>query len=129
MSKTLINFWLDTLLLVSFMAVLFGAAVVRFVFPSPAATAVGWTLWGWGFDHWLSFLITATSLFALAILVHVMLHWTWICGVISTKLRRRKTQMDDGTRTLYGVGTLIVVVHVIGLGIAAAVLTIQRPPL
>jgi hypothetical protein len=31
-------------------------------------------------------------------------------------------------QTIYGVGTLIVIVNLLGLAIAAAVLTIQPPP-
>jgi hypothetical protein len=128
MSKTLVNFWLDTLLLVCFLSVLFSTAVLRFVFP-PAAAAEGWTLWGWGFDRWLGCQVVSLSLFTLGALVHVMLHWSWICGVLATRLgwASKASMQNDGIRTLLGVAALIVVIHLLGLGIAAAVLTI-RPP-
>jgi hypothetical protein len=34
---------------------------------------------------------------------------------------------DDGSRTLWGVGLLIVVFHAIAIGVAAAVLTVKGP--
>ena len=52
MSKTIVNFWLDTLLLILFILVLWSTAVVRFVFPA-GTTAVGWQLWGWSYDQWV----------------------------------------------------------------------------
>jgi len=126
MSKTVINFWLDTLLLILFMMILWSTAVVRFVFPA-GTTAVGWQLWGWSYDQWVDVQTVSISLFGLAVLVHVMLHWTWVCGVIAKRFSKKKTKLEDGTRTLWGVGLLIVVVHVLGIGIAVAVLTIQAP--
>jgi hypothetical protein len=127
MSKTIVNFWLDTLLLILFMLVLWSTAVVRFVFPA-GTTAVGWQLWGWSYDQWVDVQTVSISLLAFAVLIHVMLHWTWVCGVIAKRFSKgKKAKLEDGTRTLWGVGLLIVVVHVIGIGIAAAVLMIQAP--
>lgn len=126
MSKTVVNFWLDTLLLILFMLILWSTAVVRFVFPA-GTTAVGWQLWGRSYDQWVDVQTVSISLFGLAVLVHVMLHWTWVCGVIAKRFGKKKAKLEDGTRTLWGVGLLIVVVHAIGIGIAAAVLTIQAP--
>lgn len=130
MSRTLLNFWLDTTLLVLFLSWLWLAFVVRFVFP-PGTLAEGWTLWGLTFDQWFEFEFWALCLFALAVLVHIMLHWTWICGVITSRLLRRrdgtKRQWSDGERTLFGVGLMVVLFNVLGLAFAAAMLMVQRP--
>jgi hypothetical protein len=39
----------------------------------------------------------------------------------------RKARVDDGMQTIYGVGLLIVLLNIIGIGAAAAVLTIHGP--
>jgi hypothetical protein len=61
-----------------------------------------------------------------------MLHWSWVCGVIGGRLLRsrdgKKRVMDDGQRTILGVGLMIVLLNVMGLGIALAVLSV-RPPM
>ena len=94
-SKTIVNFAVDATLLVLVVSLLFTAAVLRFVFPAPTASA-GWTLWGRGYDAWANFQFALVSVLGLAILLHVMLHWSWVCGVIVTKLLRR-----SGARTLW----------------------------
>ena len=128
-SKTIVNFVLDTLLLVLVVTLLLIAAVLRFVFPAPTLSA-GWKLWGYGYDAWSNFEFALVALFGLAILLHVMLHWAWVCGVLASKVFRRagsKQSLDEGQQTLLGVGLLIVVVNILGALVGLAYLTIQSP--
>ena len=128
-SKTMVNFVLDASLLVLVGALLFTAAVLRFVFPIPTLAA-GWTLWGSSYDGWANFQFVLVTVFGLAILLHVMLHWSWVCGVAMTKILKRpprKAKLDEGQQTLWGVGLLILVVNVIGLLVGLAYLTVQAP--
>ncbi len=130
-SRTTVNFFLDLALLLVFMALLGTAVIVQFVFPAGPNTA-GWMLWGWDYSRWSQFQFGVLSVLTLGILVHVMLHWPWVCNVAARGLRRDKqvkTKLDDGTRTLIGVGVLIVILHVIGLFVGLAWLTIQPPNL
>lgn len=128
-SKTIVNFVVDATLLVLVVLLLFTAAVLRFVFPAPS-TSAGWTLWGRGYDAWANFQFVLVSVFGLAILLHVMLHWSWVCGVVATKVLRRtgaSQKLDDGQQTLWGVGMLIVVVNILGLLVGLAYLMIRGP--
>lgn len=130
-SWTVINFWLDLTLLVVFVLLLWTSVVVRFIFPPPTSAA-GWTLWGWGFDRWSDMQFSLICTLALGVLVHVMLHWSWVCGVLWGKLLppltgRKHKLPDDGIRTLTGVGLLILLVNVVGVAVAATALAIQRP--
>jgi hypothetical protein len=130
MSKTIVNFILDTTLLVIVVSLLFTSAVLRFVFPAPTL-AGGWTLWGHGYDAWANFQFVLLAVIALAVLLHVMLHWSWVCGVIVTKLLShdsRKTKPGDGVQTLWGVGLLIVVVTILGVLVALANLMVEPAP-
>jgi hypothetical protein len=127
MSRTSLNFILDSGLLVVFTGLVWSSAVVRFVFP-PAYESKGWQLWGLGFDAWMILQFAMLSLLALGVLIHVMLHWSWVCGVITSRLSRgKKGKLDDGVQTLYGVGLLIVILNILGLAIAAAAVAIQEP--
>jgi hypothetical protein len=127
MSKTTINLLLDTLLLAAFIVLIYSSIIVRFVFP-PGADSRGWFLWGLAFDQWETVQFAMVAVLALGVLIHVMLHWSWVCGVIATRLTRdKKAKIDDGAQTLYGVGLLIAIVNVLGFAIAVAALTIQAP--
>ncbi|MDZ4780338.1 MAG: hypothetical protein SGJ19_08805 [Planctomycetia bacterium] len=130
MSRTMVNLLLDATLLIVLTAVLAVGLVVQFVFP-PGTSADGWTLWGWSYNAWSRWQFGLISLLTLGVLVHVMLHWSWVCGVVVSKLLRQKRppQMDDGIRTLYGVATLIVLLGVIGVIVAAANLAVRSAPL
>ena len=129
MSRTTVNFLVDVSLLLNFLVLVWVSVVLRFVFPRGTA-AHGWLLWGAGYDDWCSAQFVALCVFALIVLLHVMLHWSWVCGVVSSRLSRwagRTIRPDEGSQTLYGVGLLIVLVNILGLAIAAAALMIQAP--
>jgi hypothetical protein len=128
MSRTPLNFLLDSLLLAAFAVLVWSSVVVRFVFP-PGTSAAGWLLWGLSYDQWISLQFAMVAILALGVLLHVMMHWNWVCGFVAARLARgKKAKLDDGTQTLYGVGLLIVIFNVLGLAIAAAALSIHGPP-
>jgi hypothetical protein len=118
-------------LLVIFCLLMWTAVITQFVFP-PASRAEGWTLWGWSYDQWHTFQFGVVAAMAAAVLLHVMLHWSWVCNVAAGGLDalrgRKKRKVDEGMQTIYGVGTLIVLLNIIGIAVAAALLTIQSPP-
>lgn len=128
MSRAWINFWLDSLLLCLFCALMAVSTIVRFVFP-PIAESRSWRLWGGNLHDWSDLQFGLIAALALAILVHVMLHWNWVCGLLAAKLScNRKGRVDEALQTIYGVGLLIVLLTLIGGVIAAAQLTIERLP-
>ncbi len=126
-SRTMINFWLDTLLMVAFVTLSIIAVIVQFVFP-PGVAAKGWLLWGMNYGQWCSLQFSTLAVLGFGVIVHVMLHWTWVCGVIARKLMRRRELPDDGIRTVYGVGLLIALLLTGATLIGFAMLTIQMPP-
>lgn len=128
-SRTSLNFMLDSALLGLFVMLAWTFAIFRLVFP-PATTARGWRLWGLDYDAWAGVQFVLFCVFALAVLLHVMLHWSWVCGVITQRLskwRKRTVRWDDGYQTIYGVATLIVLLHLVGGALFAAMLTVQPP--
>jgi hypothetical protein len=122
-----VNLALDLLLLVVFVSLCTAAVIVRFVFP-PGPAAKGWTLWSLDYDAWNGIQFGLLATLAVGILVHVMLHWSWVCNVVASRfLRGRGGKVDDGLQTIYGVGLLIVLLNVIGIAVAAAMLSIRGP--
>jgi hypothetical protein len=127
MSKTTLNFLLDSALLLTFMTAAVTAVIVRFVFP-PGTQADGSMLWGASYDAWVGFWFNILATMALMVLVHVMLHWSWVCGVVAQRLSKRcgrVVRIDEANQTVYGVGLLVVLFMISGAVIAAAALGIR----
>lgn len=128
MSRSTVNFLLDTALLVLFSVLVFCIAVMRFIFP-PGMVAQGWKLWTMDYTGWSHLQFNLTALLSAGILVHVMLHWNWVCGYLQSRFagEKRKSKLDDGVKTLYGVSLLIVILGAIGGALIASHLTIVGP--
>lgn len=127
LTRTVVNFWLDMLLLVVFLVLCWISAILRFVFPA-GANATGWQLWGGSVVAWQDLQFGVLCVFAGAIVLHVMLHWSWVCGVINKQICRRSIIAGDGTDTLVGVAVMAAILHLLAIGVLAAWWAIERPP-
>jgi len=125
-TRTIVNFWLDTALLVVLLAHATAVAIVYLVFPVGTA-AEGWKLWSLTYDQWCGLQFALLCVLGFGVLIHVMLHWTWVCSVLIRNVLQRQELPDNGIRTLYGVGLLIVLLHIVGGIVLLAEFTIQRP--
>ena len=117
---------LDSLLLLVFALHSITAVIVQFVFP-PGVAAKGWMLWSMNYGQWCSVQFFFLSVLAFGILVHVMLHWSWVCGVIARKLLHQRDLPDDGIRTVYGVGLLILLLLSGAAIVGIAMMSIKMP--
>jgi hypothetical protein len=130
LTRTDINFLLDAILLLFFVALCICSVILEYVFPA-GTHADGWTLWKRSFNQWSDYRFRLLSAMALGVLIHVMLHWTWICGVASSRMRGKSSggpaAHDDPSRTLWGVALLIVIINLAGAIIAVAALTVRAP--
>lgn len=124
-SRAVVNFYLDVLLGLIFTAMLAITGVIRFVFPAPTL-ATGWTLWGLTLDDWSQLQFVVTAVFGAGVVLHVMLHWTWVCGMLTRGRAQSSLRTDNGIQTLVGVAVLAVMLHVIGLLVLAGMLTVQK---
>ena len=125
-SKPVINFWLDVTLALIFVALCSVSAVLQFAFPA-ARLSEGWTLWGMTYDDVAAIQFGILCVLAAGIILHVMLHWTWVCGMLTRGKKESSLRIDDGIRTIVGVAVLIALLHVIGGILLAAMLMIQQP--
>jgi hypothetical protein len=127
-SISVINFWLDASLLCALLLLGWVSAVLQIVFPAPTLAA-GWTLWSLTYDQWRDAQFGLLCVFAMGILIHVMMHWNWVCSVIATQIVRSRNRPDEGMQTIYGVATLIILLHVLAAGVIIALLFVRCPPI
>jgi hypothetical protein len=124
-----LNFLLDALLLLLFVALLAISTLLHAVFP-PATQSDGWSLWSLNYDTWRLLQFACLILFALAVLVHLILHWVWICNFVTSRVARRRGRtmtMHQSARTLCGVTFLITVLTFVAGVIMAAQLAVRSP--
>jgi hypothetical protein len=129
MSRTAINFILDTILAVVFLATMTIAAITRYVFP-PVIEASGWSLFGFSLDAWTRLQFWMLFAFGVLALIHVMLHWSWVTNVALryiSQWRGKKTVVDEAVLTLVGVAVLVAILHIIGGVVLASMLLIEEP--
>ena len=126
-SRATLNFWLDTGLMVLFVSLAIVATIVQFVFP-PGTGAKGWALWGMDFNQWSSLQYGLICAFGFASIIHVMLHWSWVCTIVARKLMKQSETPDDGIQTILGVVLLIGLLLISAGIVGTAMMTIQMPP-
>lgn len=104
MLRNRINLLLDIVSLLVFLALLETGLLIRYVLPPGSTGGRGLSLWGWsrhdwGRVHWW----LAVGLVAL-MLVHVALHWQWICTTLARVLRAGPAPIGSSrARNVYGV--------------------------
>lgn len=128
-SRTIVNWTLDVVLAMSLLVAIWTAAIVEFVFPK-GADGDWCRLWGWSRADWSRIHFGCLFLFALLALVHLMLHWSWVCGVVSQRLSRRlgrRVALADAEQTLVGVALLVGSLVVMGGLFVAALLALESP--
>lgn len=118
MRKSTINFFVDVLtLLVIFVMILTGL-VIRFVLPPGTGGrhgGDGLLLWGWGRHDWGDVHFWSSVVLGVLLVVHVALHWSWVCMMVQRFLGGADAgQLRAGRCDAYGVGFLVAVALVFG---------------
>lgn len=125
-TRTDVNFWLDCLLAAVFLGLVAISLMIRFVFPR-AQDSTGWALWGYGYDEWIQAQFIVLAALTLLILVHVMLHWNWVCSVAQQRvIRSGQKKTDTGWQTIVGVGLMIVLLNLLGILVGIALITVRH---
>lgn len=114
MKRNTINFLVDVVTLLVFFGLVETGLLLYFVLP-PGSGKQGLSLWGlsrheWGDIHfWLSLAIIAL------IVLHVVLHWQWVCTVIQRKLGSpEQGPLDRRGRNIAGMATLLLLTMFMG---------------
>lgn len=129
-SRNGLNFIVDVLLLLLLVTAATAACIVQFIFPA-GTIAAGWTLWGLGYDAWSRIAFVCFGVFVLGVLLHLILHWNWICGFVASRLTKysgRQVKVPpDGIRTIYGVTLLITLLTLLAAILIIAEIGVNGP--
>lgn len=107
MKRNTINFWLDTLLLVVLAGLAWTGCLIHYILPPRHGRTKGveMLLWGWDrHDYGQVHFYLSIGLLAL-LLIHVWLHWSWVCNTISNLFGRSKA--GYAKRLIYGLIVLL----------------------
>jgi hypothetical protein len=130
MTKAGTNLLIDALLALAMLAYVWTCLVVKLIFP-PGTEAAGWTLWGLNYDAWCNVQFVMMAVMLLCVLVHLMLHWKWVCNFVAGRLGRWRgiqIETNEAVNTIYGVVTLIAVFLVLGTLLTIAEFTVRAAP-
>lgn len=125
-SRTMLNFLIDSFLLLSAIAMGWVTVMLMVVFPIPTRTE-GWKLWGMDYNQWRQVHFGLFVLTGLLALEHLVLHWKWVCGVIVTKILKLDKRPDEGIQAVYGVGAFIGTLMLMGALVLIAKLSVAMP--
>jgi hypothetical protein len=111
MRRDTLNFLIELVILVAMLGMLATGLTIRFLLPPGSRGGRGLSLWGLDRHEWgdLHFWI-AVSLVVLLV-IHMALHWTWVCALTQCWLRRgpeKPGRLSLGARSLYGIVFLLV---------------------
>jgi hypothetical protein len=107
MKRNTINFWIDSLTLAVFTGLAWTGCLIHYILPPRYGRAKGveMLLWGWDrHDYGQVHFYLAITLLVL-LLVHVWLHWAWVCNTIANLLGRAKAPYAK--RLMYGLIVLL----------------------
>ncbi|MBI5764403.1 MAG: DUF4405 domain-containing protein [Planctomycetes bacterium] len=113
MRRSTLNMAVDAVTLLDMLAVAATGLILRFILPPGSRGGAGLQLWEWNRHEWgdLHFYLIV-GLGAL-LLLHIALHWTWVCGVVramfhaSAGMGMRRAKLLN---SLYGGLTLAILV-------------------
>ena len=118
MRKNTLNFLVDAVSLVVMFGMIATGLVMRFVLPPGTGGRHGGArnlLWGMGRHDWGDVHFWLAVVIGVLLLVHVALHWAWVCSTLQRLVRGGESagsKTTTRTRNLYGAGFLVVVVAV-----------------
>ncbi len=135
MKRSILNFILDGVSLVVMLSLIGTGLVMRFVLPPGTGGLQRGEphklLWGLGRHDWGAVHFWLAAAILVLMIIHVALHWTWICNLVRQLVRRPPPADVAGwhwQRNLYGIGTLLVVLGLIAGFLAIAFAAAEDRP-
>lgn len=105
------------------------SVAIPVVFPT-GSQAAGWTLWGLDYDQWRRIQMGSLGAFAVGVLVHLILHWTWVCNFVGARWPWRRGPFkspNESMKTVYGVILLVVFLTLLAAFVAVAQFAVRAP--
>jgi hypothetical protein len=116
MRKNTLNFIVDLLTLIGILIMIGTGLIMRFPLP-PGSGGRGLDLWGLGRHGYGGIHFWAAVALAALLILHVALHWAWVCGTTRRLVRgpsRGAGRPRGALDNLYGVAFLLVIAALTG---------------
>ena len=127
MTRNVLNLVIDVVTFVALMVVGVTGLLMKFVLPS-GSPRLGLALFGWDRHDWGAFHFWATVGLGVILVLHLALHWQWVCTTIGRMVmgRRRQARMGALERNVVGVAWLVIVVGVTAGLLGGAKMLVQQ---
>ena len=116
--RSTLNFLVDVLTLLAIFIMIATGLAIRFVLPPGTGGRHGeggLLLWGLGRHDWGDVHFWTSVALGVLLVVHVALHWSWVCAMVQRFLGGTDTdQPGAGRRNAYGIGFLLAVLLIFG---------------
>ncbi len=90
MAKPIINYWIDVLMLLSFIITSATGLIMLFFLPSGVRAGGYQIFWGIIKHNWVSIHIWSGIIFMILVAVHFILHWYWMAKMTKRILRLKE---------------------------------------
>ncbi len=111
MKRNLLNFIVDAVTALVMFGMIATGLVIRFVLPPGSGR---WrSLWGWGRHDWGDAHFWLAVAAGVVLIVHVALHWPWVCGMVLRLCSRGPGAIQQTRplrRNLAGVGLVALLI-------------------
>lgn len=118
MRKSTLNFIVDLVALLAILVMVATGLVIRYVLPPGTGGRHGeggLALWGLGRHDWGDVHFWASVALTVLLILHVALHWSWVCSTLKRLLGGNTSESAGQPRDdIYGVGFFVAVVLLFG---------------
>ncbi|NLX14166.1 MAG: DUF4405 domain-containing protein [Phycisphaerales bacterium] len=119
MRRNTLNYLVDFATLLAILVMVATGLVIRFVLPPGTGGGRGgrgFVLWGLGRHDWGDVHFWASVVLGVLLVVHVALHWSWVCTVSYRLLRGAEAagSPSPAKRNAYGVAFLVILIVIFG---------------
>jgi hypothetical protein len=118
--RNTVNYATDGLTLLTLLGVASTGLLLKFVLP-PGSGRTSLELLGMSRHEWGDVHFWTTVALGAVLLLHIALHWNWVCGMTHKILTRRTSRISEGARAAWGVVSLALIV-----GLLAGVVLLAR---
>jgi hypothetical protein len=117
MRKNTLNFVVDLLALLAMLVMIATGLLIKYVLPPREGSGPHRSLAGMDRHDWGDIHFWAAVALGVLLVLHVVLHWKWVCITVQGFLRRREevSVAPVGTRTAYGLAFLGVIAAIVAV--------------
>lgn len=111
--RNTVNYLTDLATFVALLCVALTGLLLKFVLP-PGSSRGGLSLLGLGRHDWGEIHFWSTVALGVVLLLHIAMHWSWVCGTTKRLLTRKSATTTGRARASWGIGALLMIALLFG---------------